>query len=79
MLLPMLTLAMTEHAGAEVATAVGYQNAASNLGQAVGSAAIGLLFSAMPGVSFGVVASVMLATALIGGYVFRIRGRLLGV
>lgn len=78
-LLPMLTLVVTEQAGAEVATAVGYQNAASNLGQAGGSAAIGLLFSVVPGVSFGVVAAVMLATALIGAYFFRIRGGLLGV
>jgi predicted MFS family arabinose efflux permease len=77
-LLPMLSLATTERAGAEVATAVGYQNAASNLGQAGGSAAIGLLFSAVPGVSFGVVAAVMLATALIGWYIAR-GGGLLGV
>jgi predicted MFS family arabinose efflux permease len=76
-LLPTLSVATADQAGAAVGTAIGYQNAAGNLGQAVGSAAVGLLFSAWPVISFGIVALVMFATALAGWRIARVRGALL--
>jgi predicted MFS family arabinose efflux permease len=76
-LLPTLSVATADQAGAVVGTAIGYQNAAGNLGQAVGSAAVGLLFSAWPVISFGIVALVMFATALAGWRIARVRGALL--
>ena len=62
-LLPALSVATAQQAGAEVGTAIGYQNAASNLGQATGSAAAGYLFTALPATSFVAIAGLMLATA----------------
>ena len=62
-LLPTLTVAAADAAGANVGTATGIQNAAGNLGQAVGSAAAGLLFGELPLASFPLVALVMLAIA----------------
>jgi len=64
LLLPTLSVATADRAGAEVGTAIGYQNAAANLGQAAGSAVAGLLFSTLPGASFGIVAVVMVAAAM---------------
>ena len=76
-LLPTLSVATADRAGAAVGTAIGYQNAAGNLGQAAGSAAAGLLFTTLPGVSFGLVALAMFATALVGWRIARVRGGLL--
>lgn len=67
LLLPTLSVATADRAEAAVGSAVGYQNAAANLGQAAGSAAAGWLFSALPLGSFGVVAGVMVASAAVAG------------
>lgn len=78
-LLPTLSLAMADHAaGAEVGTAIGYQYAVSNLGQAAGSAVVGLLFSVLPGASFAVVAVLMLVASVSAWRIARVPGRLLG-
>lgn len=77
-LLPTLSVATADRAGAAVGAAIGYQNAASNLGQAAGSAAAGALFTALPSVSFGAVAALMFATALVAWRIVRARRDLLG-
>lgn len=74
-LLPTLSVATADHAGAAIGTAIGYQNAAGNIGQAVGSVAAGLLFSAIPGAPFAIVASLMLVAAMVSWCVGRMRGR----
>lgn len=76
-LLPTLSVATADRAGAAVGTAIGYQNAASNLGQAAGSAAAGLLFTALPAASFVAVAVLMLATAVVAWRIVRARSDLL--
>jgi len=75
-LLPTLSVATADRAGLQVGTAFGNQNAAGNLGQAAGSAAAGLLFSALPALTFGVVALVMFATAAAAWHIARVRGGL---
>lgn len=77
-LLPTLSVAMADQAGAEVGTAIGYQNAAANFGQAMGSVAVGLMFSVLPVASFAVVAAMMLAAAMLAWRIAR-GGGLLGV
>lgn len=72
-LLPTLSVATADQAGAAVGTAIGYQNAAGNLGQAAGSAAAGLLFTALPAVSFLAVALLMFATAIVAWRIVRAR------
>lgn len=72
-LLPTLSVATADQAGAAVGTAIGYQNAAGNLGQAAGSAAAGLLFNAIPVASFAVVAVLMLSAAMVGWRLGRVR------
>ncbi len=59
-----LTVAAADAAGANVGSAIGIQNAASNLGQAAGLVAAGVLFSELPVDPFWVVAAVMLASAV---------------
>lgn len=76
-LLPTLSVATADQAGATVGTAIGYQNAASNLGQAAGSAVAGILFTALPSGSFGTVAALMFATALVAWRIVRTRNDLL--
>ena len=66
--LPTLSVAAADRAGAAVGTAIGYQYAASNFGQAAGSVAAGALFDAVPMMSFGIVAMVMWATAILAGW-----------
>jgi MFS family permease len=73
-LLPTLNVAMVEKAGSAVGTAVGYQAAASNLGQAAGSAAIGLLFIVKPNASFTFVAVATFLAAVAAGILARLRG-----
>ena len=72
-LLPTLSVATADQAGGAVGTAIGYQNAASNLGQAAGSAVVGLLFSALPVKPFVIVAVVMFATAAVALHLARRR------
>ncbi|HKS56486.1 MAG TPA: MFS transporter [Steroidobacteraceae bacterium] len=74
-LLPTLSVATADQAGAAVGTAIGYQNAAGNLGQAAGSAAAGLLFNGAPVAPFAVVAALMLIAAIIGWRLVRLRGQ----
>jgi MFS family permease len=79
-LLPTLSLAMADQAGgATVGAAIGYQNAAANLGQAAGSAAVGFLFNVLPVASFAIVAALMLAATVAAWRIARVPGRLLGV
>lgn len=78
-LLPTLSAATADQAGAAVGTAIGYQNAAGNIGQAAGSAAAGLLFNAIPVAPFAVVASLMLIAAMVSWRVARVRGTRLAV
>lgn len=78
-LLPTLSVATADQAGGSVGTAIGYQNAAGNLGQAAGSAAIGLLFNAIPIPPFAVVAVLMLVAAMVSWRVARVRGAWLAV
>lgn len=63
-LLPTLSVATADRAGPRVGAAIGYQNAAANIGQAAGSAAAGLLFNTLPRASFGLIAVVMVASAM---------------
>ena len=63
-LLPTLSVAIVDRAGPAAGSAAGYQNAAGNLGQAAGSAVVGLLFIAVPHGSFKVVSVAMTATAI---------------
>lgn len=72
-LLPTLSVATADQAGAAIGTAIGYQNAAGNLGQAAGSAAAGLLFTALPAVSFGTIAALMFVTAILAWRMVRTR------
>jgi len=76
---PTLSLAMADEAKAGLGAAIGWQNAAGNLGQALGSAAAGLLFSAFSTRSFGIFGAVMFAVAIVGGAIARTRGGLLTV
>ena len=74
-LLPTLSVAIVDRTGpATAGTAVGYQNAAGNLGQAAGSAAVGLLFIALPHGTFAVVAAGMFAAAVAAWSLVRARG-----
>lgn len=75
-LLPTLSVAMVDRAGPAAGSAAGYQNAAGNLGQAVGSAVVGLLFIAVPHGSFTVVAFAMGAAAVGAWILARLRGAL---
>ena len=70
-LLPTLSVAAADQAGAAVGTAIGYQNAAGNFGQAAGSAAVGLLISAPVLNSFAIVAIVMFAAAAVAWHMTR--------
>ena len=72
-MLPALSVAMADQAGTEVGLAIGNQNAASNLGQATGSAAAGYLFTALPATSFVAVAGLMLAAATLVWRIARAR------
>lgn len=78
-LLPTLSVATADQAGAAVGTAIGYQNAAGNLGQAAGSATAGLLFNAFPIAPFAVVAALMLIAAMVSWRIARVRGGWLAV
>jgi len=79
-LLPTLSLAMSDQVdGSKVGTAIGYQNAVSNLGQAAGSAGVGLLFSVLPRASFAVMAALMFVAAVSAWLIARLPGSLLGV
>lgn len=62
-LLPTLSTITADRASGAVGAAIGSQNAASNLGQAAGSAAAGWLFTAIPAASFSAVAAVMALAA----------------
>ena len=75
-LLPTLSVAMADQAGARAGSAFGYQNAASNFGQAAGSAVIGILFSALPVASFGIIGLTMLGAAAAAWRIARLRGGL---
>ena len=75
LLLPTLSVATADQAGAAVGTAIGYQNAAGNLGQAAGSAAAGLLFNTVAVAPFAVVAALMLLAAIIGWLLAHVRGQ----
>lgn len=59
-----MTVAAAGAAGANLGTATGTQNAASNLGQAAASAAAGLLFGELRVASSWIVAVVMLIIAV---------------
>lgn len=65
---PTLSVAAADRAGREVGSAVGYQTAAAGLGQAAGSAGVGVLFGALPPFSFAVIAAVMTASAAIAAW-----------
>lgn len=71
LLLPTLSVAAADQPGPAVGTEIGFQNAAGNFGQAVGSAAAGMLFSAWPRSSFGVLALIMVASAAAAGWRLR--------
>ena len=73
-LLPTLNVAMVDKAGSAVGAAVGYQAAASNLGQAAGSAVIGLLFIVNPHASFTFIAVATFLAAVAAGILARLRG-----
>ena len=75
-LLPTLSVAMVDRAGSAAGSAAGYQNAAGNFGQAVGSAVVGMLFIAVPHGSFTVVALAMSAAAVAAWILLRLRGAL---
>jgi MFS family permease len=74
---PTLSLAMAKESGGEVGTAIGFQNAAGNLGQAAGSAAAGVLFSVFSTRSFGIVGVSMVVLAMGVWAIARARGGLL--
>ena len=73
-LLPTSNVVMAEKAGSAVVAAVGYQAAAGNLGQAAGSAAIGLLFIANPRASFTVISAATFSAAVAAWILARRRG-----
>lgn len=74
LLLPTLSVAIVEGAERAAGSATGYQNAAGNLGQATGSAVIGLLFIAVPHGSFAIIATTMAAAAVVAWILARLRG-----
>lgn len=73
-LLPTLSVAIVSGAGSAAGSATGYQNAVGNFGQAAGSAAIGLLFIAVPHGSFTIVAIAMVAAAVAAWILARLHG-----